>query len=67
MAPERYWAVRIGNPRKHLTYLMLNTDNSGTPALFTSRPKAEDAALKGVSKRTECKIVRVELRELRGS
>jgi hypothetical protein len=36
MKPEIYWAIRIGNPRKHYTYLMLSEDGA-TPALFVSK------------------------------
>lgn len=60
MVKERYYAVRIGNPKQHRPYLLL-CDQGSTPALFSERSGAE-AARSGFGERT---VVRVEIRELR--
>lgn len=65
MVKEKYWAVRIGTPGKHTPYLMVNADSPSSPALFTGQLDAEHAALLRISKRIDCKIVQVEVRELR--
>ena len=69
MTKEKYWAVKIGDPRKHHPYFMLAdflTDDT-IPALFNKRESAEQAAIKRVSPKTTCKVVRVELRETRST
>jgi len=64
MVKEKYYAVRIGNPRKHRTYLMLG-DDMKTPQLFCSPGAAQDAAIKRVQNKTECKVVAVNVCETR--
>ena len=39
---EKYYAVRIGDPRYHYPYLMLSDDRK-TPSLFFTRERAEQA------------------------
>lgn len=68
MIKEKYYAVRIGNPRRHKPYLMVIQNGSSiVPELFNSRESAEAAALKRLSNRTDCKIVRVNVCETKSA
>ena len=58
MVKEKYYGVRIGKPRKSQPYLMVREDIM-TPSLFCTRLAAEEAALKRVPNRTDCKVVAV--------
>ena len=58
---EKYWAVKIG---EHHPYLMVNPDSHNSPALFIGQVDAEQAALRRLSNKTACEIVRVEVREV---
>ncbi len=64
MVKERYWSVRIGDPRRHHPYLMLDVETNKRPVLFDSEIDAETAAM-ALSKDTPCRVVRVEIKELR--
>lgn len=43
MRTEKYYAIRIGDPRRHQPYLMLSDDRTFgmVPILFTTRKQAE--------------------------
>jgi hypothetical protein len=41
MTKEKYYAVRIGDPRYHEPYFMLRT-GTRIPAIFETRKEAED-------------------------
>jgi len=62
MIKETYFAIRIGSPKFHTPYLLLNIKPGG-PALFDSMVKAKEMVQARVTTRY-CKIVKVEVREL---
>lgn len=53
----KYWAIRIGDPKIHVPYFMLGEDRE-TPALFATKAKAEQKALR-LRPGTPVEIVRV--------
>ena len=66
MIKELYFAVRIGDPKLHAPYLMLDpAPNVYTPALFRTRADAVTALNKQVAGRAECSVIGVEIRELK--
>ncbi len=65
MIKEKYWAIQIGNARKHTPYLALNSMN--TPQLFVTCGAAEEWATKNLSGCTECHAVKVEIRKIRST
>lgn len=68
MIKEKYWAIQIGNARKHAPYLALDSVNlKQTPQLFMTREAAEEWATKKLSGRTECYVVKVEIRKIRST
>ena len=58
MTKERYYAVRVGNPRRDWPYFMVR-DDSMVPALFESRADAEKAA----PKQPRTRVVRVTIHD----
>ncbi len=56
MIKEKYYAVRIGKPKRHWPYFMLGAD-SKTPALFATRSEAQKAR----PKQPATKVIRVWL------
>jgi hypothetical protein len=62
MVKEKYYAIRIGEPRKSRPYLMVREDTM-TPDLFNTRLAAKEAALKRVPNRTDFKTVAVNVCE----
>lgn len=68
MIKEKYWAIQIGNARRHAPYLALDSVNlKRTPQLFSTRLEAEEWATKKLSNRTECYVVKVEIRKIRST
>lgn len=64
MVKEKYYAIRIGTPRKHSCYFRLSCDDA-TPQLFVSREEAKHEKQKmGTS--GDFKVVRVEVVETKG-
>ncbi len=57
---EIYYAIRRGDPRRHITYFMLR-DGEQTPRLFSTREAAERAAT-GIEL---AKVQRVKLEAIR--
>lgn len=64
MIKETYYAIRIGNPRKNITYLAINHDNINyVPDLFSTKIAAQQALLK-----IDCncaKIIKVKIEQIR--
>ncbi len=56
---EKYYAIRVGNPKRHKPYFLLQ-QQSDKPMLFVSRTEANKTA----SHWTDFTVVQVELREL---
>lgn len=54
---EKYYAVRIGDPRRHSPYFMIRKDSSCTPVLFLTRREAQ----KNLPDEPAVKVVRVWL------
>jgi hypothetical protein len=61
MKPETYYAVRIGDPRRHQPYFML-VDGKQVPALFATREEAEMCK----PKQPATKVVRVKIQAGQG-
>ncbi len=61
-APEYYYAIRIGDPRRHNPYFMLGTGVMGrqVPELFATRKDANEI-LNGFDDKTCKKVIRVKL------
>lgn len=60
MIVERYYAIRVGNPKKHSPCFRWDYGNH-CPYLFGNRSEA----VKAKDKQRDCKVVKVELRELK--
>ena len=68
MIKEKYWAIQIGHGRRHSPYLALESVNlKRTPQLFLTREAAEEWATQKLSGRTECYVVKVEIRKIRSA
>lgn len=68
MLKEKFWAIQIGHGRRHSPYLALDSVNlKQTPQLFTTREAAEKWAAEKLSNRTECYVVKVEIRKIRST
>ena len=57
---ETYYAVRLGDPRRHKCYLWLGPDGA-VPVLYTKKEEAEDWA-KEFDRSTPAKAVRVRIK-----
>lgn len=56
---ENYYAIRIGNPRRHIPYLWLGEDGS-TPVLFATKEKAT-GELGGIDRASCARVVKVRV------
>lgn len=61
MLREKYWAVRIGSPRKNTPYLRVDENNKESPGLYATKAEAEKHLIPDV----DAKVVRVEVRQIR--
>lgn len=56
---EKYYAIRIGDPRYDSAYLMIRGDDDMTPWLFNSREEAEAE----IPKQPATRVVRVVVKQ----
>ncbi len=54
---ETYYAIRIGHPKRHTPYFMLNRNDYQTPALYTSKEEAK----KDLPNQPDTSVVKVTL------
>jgi hypothetical protein len=58
---EQYFAIRVGNPRKHRCYLWVGPDGN-VPRLFINRDDAQEYVNTGWDREVPAKVVRVKLK-----
>jgi hypothetical protein len=61
MLKEKYWAVRIGDPRRHTPYLQVDEHNKEAPGLYATK----ESAAKRTGGKPDAKVVHVEVRQIR--
>lgn len=60
MKAETYYAIRVGDPRYHLSYLMVRPDDPETPWLFLTKAQAQQQL--DLHAGPCCKVVRVRIK-----